>query len=81
MAWAMALIEPAGKKVTASVMASLAEVIATALRAIQAMVPAAQNGHHATAITANAGMNGILHNTNIGRVIGNRDFPRLGNDS
>lgn len=78
--WPMALIEPPWQA-TPAVVASLAKVIATALRTVQAMEPSSQNWHHATTITANAGVDGVLHDANVLRVIRRRGFPRLGNNS
>jgi len=76
--WPVALIEPPGQAIPA-IVASLTKVVATALRTVQAMEPSSQNGHHATTVTANARVDGVLHHAHVERVIRRRGLPRLGN--
>lgn len=74
----MALIEPPGQAVPA-VMALLAEVVAAALRAVEAMEPPSENRHHAAPVAANARVDRVLLDADVVRVIGGRGLPRLGN--
>jgi hypothetical protein len=80
VARAVALVEPPLQGV-AAVMALLAEVVAAAVRAVEALEAAAEDRHHAAAVAADARVDRVLRDAGVVRVVGGRGFPRLGDGS